>query len=43
MTASEKANQAASTLETPCGIRIHRSERAEHYCSRPWTAAVACC
>jgi hypothetical protein len=31
MTASEKANKAASTLETPCGVRIHRIERAECY------------
>jgi anthranilate synthase len=31
MTASEKANKAASTLETPGGLRIHRSKRAERY------------
>ncbi len=31
MTASEKAGEAAGTLETPCGMRIHRSKRTERY------------
>jgi anthranilate synthase len=31
MTASEKAQQAASTLETACGVRVHRSQRVEQY------------
>jgi anthranilate synthase len=31
MTASKEAQQAASTLETPCGIRIHRDQRTDRY------------
>jgi len=31
MTASKKARQPAGILETPCGIRLHRSKRSERY------------
>ncbi len=31
MTASKEAQEAPSSFDTPCGIRIHRSERAERY------------
>jgi len=31
MTASTKALNANTTLETPCGVRVHRSQRAEQY------------
>lgn len=31
MTASKEAQEAPRTFDTPCGIRIHRSERVERY------------